>query len=135
MIPHDSPQRQETTPSSPLDVLDETHRHALDRAVGNVLTTEVAELTYAQILDGLPTAKSVTDSDPYFKDHPVYTLNHVDICPGFVELARARRNAFTLHDMEFDTKVINTHLTSPDVLEFADLSRDTRKVPGRQRTA
>lgn len=120
MIPHDSPLRQRISPPSPLDVLDETHRRALNRAVGNVLRTEVAELTYAQILDGLPTVKSVTDSYPYLKDHPVYTINHVDICPGFVELARDHRSVFTMHNMDFNTKVTNTHLTSPDALEFAN---------------
>jgi hypothetical protein len=132
MIPHDSPRRQRISPPSPLDVLDETHRRALNRAVGNVLRTEIAEHTYAQILDGLPTVKSVTDSYPYLKDHPVLTINHVDICPGFVELARDHRSAFTMHNMDFNPKVINTNSTSPDALEFANPSQDTRKVPGRQ---
>ncbi|KAF5020031.1 hypothetical protein F66182_7967 [Fusarium sp. NRRL 66182] len=85
MTPHVT-QTQET--SQALCLLDDDHRHALDQAVRNVLNTEVAERAYAQILDGLPTKQSLTDSYPYVKDHPSYTANHVDICPGYVEKAQ-----------------------------------------------
>ena len=34
--------------------LEEQHRDIFVRAVSNVLSTEIAELTYAQIIDGLP---------------------------------------------------------------------------------
>ncbi|KAK2694997.1 hypothetical protein QWA68_006058 [Fusarium oxysporum] len=53
-----------------LDVLDDEHRKVLDRAVRNVLNTEVAERVYAQIADGFPTEMSLIDSSDYVKDHP-----------------------------------------------------------------
>ncbi|RBQ72970.1 hypothetical protein FVER14953_07170 [Fusarium verticillioides] len=89
-----------------LDVLDDEHRNVLDRAVRNVLSTEVAELVYAQILDGLPTEKSLRDSSDYVKDHPVHSLQHAEICPGFVDKAREFRNQFDLSQLALDLKTI-----------------------------
>ncbi|ENH67001.1 hypothetical protein FOC1_g10004633 [Fusarium oxysporum f. sp. cubense race 1] len=75
-----------------LDVLDDEHRKVLDRAVRNVLNTEVAERVYAQIADGLPTEMSLIDSSDHVKDHPVYINRHTEICPGYIEKARVFRN-------------------------------------------
>ncbi|KAF4951552.1 hypothetical protein FSARC_12883 [Fusarium sarcochroum] len=103
MNPHVTPP-QETTQS--LDLLDDDRRHTLNQAVRNVLNTEVAEHTYAQILDGLPTEKSLTDSFPYFKDRPVYAINHVEICPGYIERAREFRKEFNLSQLQFEPKTL-----------------------------
>ncbi|KAJ4246255.1 hypothetical protein NW762_013605 [Fusarium torreyae] len=90
----------------PLDLLDDDRRHTLDQAVRNVLNTKVAEHTYAQILDGLPTEKSLTDSFPYFHDHPVYETNHAEICPGYLEKARDVRKEFNLSQLQFEPKTL-----------------------------
>mgnify|MGYP004723268775 CR=1 FL=1 len=98
-----------------LDLIDDEHRHTLDQAVRNVLNTEVTEHTYAQILDGLPTEKSLTDSFPYFQDHPVYAINHADICPGYMDKARKFRKEFNLSQLQFEHKVTRTrfvHVTN-----------------------
>ncbi|KAG7418060.1 hypothetical protein Forpe1208_v004276 [Fusarium oxysporum f. sp. rapae] len=93
------------TPTN-LDVLDDEHRKVLDRAVRNVLSTEVAELVYAQILDGLPTEKSLRDSSDYVQDHPVHSIQHTKICPGYVEKAREFRNQFDLLQLQLNFKTI-----------------------------
>lgn len=101
-----------TSPSSPasqgsaiLDVLGNEHRNMLERAVRNVLSTEVAELVYAQILDGLPTEKSLRDGSDYVKDHPVHSLHHTEICPGYIDKAREFMNQFDLSQLQVDFKV------------------------------
>ncbi|KAF4336803.1 hypothetical protein FBEOM_9337 [Fusarium beomiforme] len=94
-------------PSKFQEGLDENHAQTLDRAVRNVLQTEVAELTYAQILDGLPTEKSVNDSYPFIEDHPVYTSKHTDICPGFIDRAREFRAQFGLSLLKYDPETIS----------------------------
>ncbi|KAF4443139.1 hypothetical protein F53441_11538 [Fusarium austroafricanum] len=93
------------TPSS-LDILDNDHRATLDRAVRNILSTEVAELAYAQILDGLPTEKSWRESLEFVRDHPILTINHSDICPGYVEKAREFRAQFDLSQLQLDTRTL-----------------------------
>ncbi|KAH7245733.1 hypothetical protein BKA59DRAFT_174148 [Fusarium tricinctum] len=82
----------------------------LDRAVTNVLGTEVALLTYAQILDGLPTEQSLLDSTDVCtrcKDHPVLAMKHNEICPGFVEKAREFRAKFDIAVLEFELKALD----------------------------
>lgn len=90
---------------SDLEVLDDDHRNILDRAIGNILSTEVAELTYAQILDGLPTERSLWDTFDYVQDHLVKNIGHNEICPGFVEKARNLRTKFELNRLDFALKV------------------------------
>ncbi|KAH7486446.1 hypothetical protein FOMA001_g5154 [Fusarium oxysporum f. sp. matthiolae] len=89
-----------------LDVLDNEHRKVLERAVRNLLSTEVAEVIYAQILDGLPTEKSLRDISDYVKDHPVHSIQHTEICPGYVEKARDFSNQFDLSQLQIKFKTI-----------------------------
>ncbi|EXK44450.1 hypothetical protein FOXG_04052 [Fusarium oxysporum f. sp. lycopersici 4287] len=89
-----------------LDVLDNEHRKVLERAVRNLLSTEVAEVIYAQILDGLPTEKSLRDSSDYVKDHPVHSIQHTEICPRYVEKARDFSNQFDLSQLQIKFKTI-----------------------------
>ncbi|RKK26191.1 hypothetical protein BFJ63_vAg6645 [Fusarium oxysporum f. sp. narcissi] len=96
-----------------LDVLDNEHRKVLERAVRNLLSTEVAEVIYAQILDGLPTEKSLRDSSDYVKDHPVHSIQHTEICPGYVEKAREFSNQFDLSQLQIKFK-IGAHLFDLD---------------------
>ncbi|KAH7245732.1 hypothetical protein BKA59DRAFT_476168 [Fusarium tricinctum] len=91
---------------SNLDILDDDHRNTLDRAVRNVLSTEPAERAYAQILDGLPTEQSLRDSQDYVKDHPVHSIEHSEICPGYIEKAREFRNGFDLFQLRLGSKTL-----------------------------
>ena len=42
-------------------IASDRHRKVLDRAIRNVLSTELAKFTYAQIIDGLPIADVAFD--------------------------------------------------------------------------
>ncbi|KAM0245933.1 hypothetical protein ACHAP5_005084 [Fusarium lateritium] len=90
-------------------ILEEDRRQILDQAIRNVLGTEVALFTYAQILDGLPTEQSLSDSTGVYtgcEDHPVLTLQHKEICPGFVEKALDFRAQFDISVLEFELKAL-----------------------------
>jgi hypothetical protein len=100
-----------TQETSNLDILDDDRRNTLDRAVRNVLSTKPAERAYAQILDGLPTEESLRDSLDYVKDHPVHSIEHNEICPGYIEKARQFRSGFDLSQLQFESKVRSIRLT------------------------
>ncbi|KAM0427355.1 hypothetical protein ACHAQK_012135 [Fusarium lateritium] len=107
-----------TQETSNLDILDDERRSILDGAVRNVLSTEPAERAYAQILDGLPTEQSLRDSLDYVKDHPVYSIEHSDICSGYVEKAREFRSGFDVSQLVFESKVKSSYLTLLDKLNL-----------------
>ncbi|KAG4253671.1 hypothetical protein FPRO06_10584 [Fusarium proliferatum] len=117
-----------SSPSSPasqgsaiLDVLGHEHRNMLERAVRNVLGTEVAELVYAQILDGLPIEKSLRDSSDYVRDHPVHSLQHAEICPGYIDKAREFMKQFDLSQLQLDLKTIKAFADTVPVSETFNL--------------
>ena len=94
-----------STQKASLDLLDDERNRTARQAIANVLNTELAEFTYAQILDGLPTQQSLLDSCNWMYDHPVITLKHVDLCDGFLEKARKFRSQFDPSTLEFDKNV------------------------------
>ncbi|KAI5460560.1 hypothetical protein BGZ63DRAFT_414748 [Mariannaea sp. PMI_226] len=67
----------------------EHHRHILDRAIKNILSTELAQFTYAQIIHGLPTGEVSWDRryPGVFGEHPIDS-EHEELCPGAIEKAR-----------------------------------------------
>lgn len=88
------------------DILDEHHVEILKRAVQNVLSTDVAELVYGQILDGLPLAEVYNGVFPWMEDHPANTLPHKELCPGSLEKAREFRREFSFSDLRFQLTVM-----------------------------
>lgn len=59
---------------APVSILPQQHRDMLERALRNVLSTETAQMTYAQIIDGFPIVSVARDRrgnslDP---EHPVF---------------------------------------------------------------
>ena len=91
---------------SGLRVLDEGRAQTFRQALTNILSTEIAESTYAQILDGLPTKQSIIDccGNSVF-DHPVWEMEHQDICEGYLEKARRLRSQFDLSTLRFTRDV------------------------------
>ncbi|RSL69030.1 hypothetical protein CEP54_002613 [Fusarium duplospermum] len=65
------------------------HRDVLGHAIKNVLSTELAQFTYAQIIDGLPTGGVSWDRryPGVFGEHPIDS-DHEELCPGAMEKAR-----------------------------------------------
>lgn len=71
-----------------IDNLDTAHRDIFIQAVNNVLATDLAIFTYAQIIDGLPTADVGWDRNiqDLLGAHPLDS--HEDLCPGAMDKAR-----------------------------------------------
>lgn len=84
------------------NILDNFRLQTLETAIKNVLGTEIAERTYAQILDGLPTERALRDIFPYpIADHPVLLNHHVDICEGFQAKAYDFISRFNVSSLRF----------------------------------
>ncbi|KAF4472493.1 hypothetical protein FALBO_618 [Fusarium albosuccineum] len=88
----------------------ELHWRTLDRAVRNVLGTEVAALTCAQIMDGLPIADVAYDQrlPGLFGEHPIEDL-HEELCPGTMDKAREFYENWDPYFLRFDPKVVHQY--------------------------
>ena len=91
----------------PVNPLDEEHRRVLIRAINNVLSTEEAILTYAQIIDGLPTADVAWDRriPGLYGEHPLE--EHEELCPGALDKAREVCPQWTIEMLSFDPKPVH----------------------------
>jgi hypothetical protein len=89
----------------PFDNDGSEHHKAFSRAISNVLSTELALFTFAQIIDGLPTADVSWDRrySHLVGIHPIE--QHEDICPGVLDRARRFREDFDPCILSFDPKV------------------------------
>ncbi|PNY25442.1 Uncharacterized protein TCAP_04619 [Tolypocladium capitatum] len=86
--------------------LDSDHLSAFTRALSNVLSTDLAEATYAQIIDGLPTRDSYAEFRPFPPgegEHPAY--NHLSICDGVLDVVRDIRSRLDPLTLKFDPHV------------------------------
>ncbi|KAH7220126.1 hypothetical protein BKA60DRAFT_457273 [Fusarium oxysporum] len=72
-----------------IDVLGTRHRQAFVQALMRVMETDVAERTFAEIIDGLPTIDSYQEFHWPQDGHPA--TQHLDVCPGTIEKARQLR--------------------------------------------
>ncbi|KAI7764074.1 hypothetical protein LZL87_006456 [Fusarium oxysporum] len=69
-------------------ITSERHRQILDRAIRNVLSTQLAQFTYAQIIDGLPIADVAWDRRlPGIMGEHIID-DHETLCPGALEKAQ-----------------------------------------------
>lgn len=83
--------------------LDAEHFESLRQCLVNLLSTQVAELTYAQIIDGMPRA-SVYAEDHWFRDGlPV--MEHEELCPGVLEKTRRFRSEFDILSLNLQPDV------------------------------
>jgi hypothetical protein len=64
-------------------ILQDEHRDAFIRALTNVLSSQIAEVTYGQIVDGLPLSSVALDvyRDNVCPGHPLLH-EHKELCPG-----------------------------------------------------
>lgn len=85
------------------------HRDIITRAISNVLSTEIAAVTYAQIVDGLPLASVIhtTSGSMLPKEHPVRNA-HKELCLGVLEMAKDFRARFDPASLELDISVSKT---------------------------
>jgi hypothetical protein len=91
-----------------LESLETNHRDHLTRAISNVLSTDIAEITYAQIVDGLPLSSVFDDTRnlSLIRYHPVRT-QHTELCPGILERTRQLYAEFDFNVILFDARVRN----------------------------
>ncbi|KAH6844655.1 hypothetical protein B0I37DRAFT_166406 [Chaetomium sp. MPI-CAGE-AT-0009] len=89
--------------------LDGEHRQLLERAITRILSTELAEITYAQIIDGLPTGDVAYEShiQPWGA-HPIDSA-HDELCPGMLERARQFRADFQPDALTFNSKLVHEY--------------------------
>ncbi|KAF4339887.1 hypothetical protein FBEOM_6185 [Fusarium beomiforme] len=92
-----------------LDRLEGIHHDSLSLALRNVLNSGIALITYAQIIDGLPTADVAWDqySSRYDPDHPIN--NHETLCEGAIEKAKAFRDNFAMADVKVDPEKLDRY--------------------------
>ncbi|KAG8156868.1 hypothetical protein KVR01_013281 [Diaporthe batatas] len=90
-----------------LELLDGEHLQPLRRAITNCLATSAAEYAYTQILDGRPTSY-VFGGDHYMEPRwPIY--KHKQICPGFLDKAKAFRSDFDVLSLKFEAKTLQAY--------------------------
>ncbi|KAL1867514.1 hypothetical protein Daus18300_006358 [Diaporthe australafricana] len=115
----DDPKYDNVPPPKKLDtsraeqVLDDDHLAAYVRAITNVLSTELAESTFAQLVDGLPLWDVVCALHHYGleEDEPVF--KHRELCPGVLEKTRAYRAAFAPETLDIRTNVLHRYQSAP----------------------
>ncbi|KAF5585299.1 hypothetical protein FPCIR_8380 [Fusarium pseudocircinatum] len=92
-----------------LDRLEGYHYESLSLALRNVLNTDIALMTYAQIIDGLPTADVVWDrySATHELSHPI--INHKTLCEGALEKVKGFREQFSIADVVVDLELEKVH--------------------------
>ncbi|KAK4153797.1 hypothetical protein C8A00DRAFT_43360 [Chaetomidium leptoderma] len=91
-----------------IDTLDLDHHQTLARAIRNILSTDLAEVTLAQLIDGLPLVSTVWDmkGSLLIKGHPLF--NHDKLCQGASEQARMFRDTFKPAILRFDSQVMQS---------------------------
>ncbi|KAI3341393.1 hypothetical protein F4824DRAFT_496144 [Ustulina deusta] len=105
--------REETNASTPrvsVDSLDTNHRQVFSRALQNVLSSDAAELTYAQIVDGLPLSAIERDTirGSVDCDHPIHT-KHTELCPGVIERLREIIDTHDIGSLKFDSTLVDAY--------------------------
>ena len=96
---------RETTGPRQLSIADlgnGEHRRLLVGAIARVLSTDLAEMTYAQIIDGLPAGDEARVA--FYGSHPIHHA-HNELCPGMLDKAREFRDAFQPEILVFDSQV------------------------------
>ncbi|KAG7291613.1 hypothetical protein NEMBOFW57_001632 [Staphylotrichum longicolle] len=90
-------------------ILDRTHRARLDWAVHNVLATERALETFAQIADGLPLKSVALDRRTSYAYYDA-VARHTSLCPGATEAALDFLSTFDLGRMlTFDRALLRAY--------------------------
>lgn len=98
-----------------IEVLAGPHRDIFTRAVENVLSSEIAQITYAQIADGLPLSSVEMDTYDYGSlsgNHPLHT-KHINLCSGALEKAQKLHARFNSNSLQ-----INSSASTPTMYGY-----------------
>lgn len=96
-----------STHTATIEILDGPHQQAVRLAISNILNTEIAETTYAQIVDGLPLIDVVRDvyGDPLWDDHPICA--HTELGAGIFQGASPGSRAFKTRLIEIVARSVH----------------------------
>lgn len=88
-----------------IHALDPDHYNILRQAIGNILSTEIAENTMAQLVDGLPVrdVAYAARGSLVRKEHPI--TSHVTLCGNALDQTRLFRESFDPDLLNFRTNV------------------------------
>lgn len=92
--------------SSPIALLDKNHCSALQKAISNVVDTKIADATFAQIIDGLPTEDVAWDRSRHKlrASHPL--SDHIALCPGVSDKVKAIKADFQIDSLDFSSSLL-----------------------------
>ncbi|KAL1869603.1 hypothetical protein Daus18300_005457 [Diaporthe australafricana] len=99
--------------STVAQALDDAHQAVFKRAMTNVLATDLAELTFAQLVDGLPLWGVAIDQSKHRHTREEPTFSHRELCPGVMEKTRSFRQVLDPLLMELRTDALNRYQSSP----------------------
>lgn len=91
--------------SSSLGLLDAEHVDVFRNALERILSTDIAETTFSEIIDGLPMRSTWLQFALFNETHPVNVLGHETLCDGAREKARRFRDEFDIYMLSFPSKV------------------------------
>ncbi|AEO58342.1 hypothetical protein MYCTH_80161 [Thermothelomyces thermophilus ATCC 42464] len=99
---------------SPVSGLPQRHRDVFERALRRVLSTELAQVTYAQIIDGFPLVEVAGDMAGWGidREHPVFRDNHDKLCPGAWERMAEFHSSFSIDVLSMDEKLLHSYVTA-----------------------
>ena len=92
--------REQTARISVNDLQDD-HLFAFNRTLGSILTSALAQRTFAQIIDGLPTR----DDIGYFPTYSKEIANNPTSSPGAMEAAKELQQRFNTYISQVNAKV------------------------------
>lgn len=92
---------------APVSSLPQHYRDIFEQALRNVLSTEKAQLTYAQIIDGFPIVSVARDKHGHGIDfsHPIFQTNHDKVCHGAWERMEEFHSSFDIDVLSMDERV------------------------------
>jgi hypothetical protein len=89
--------------------LDAEHRDAYSRAVQAILATKLAEITMAQLVDGLPRAEIAWQAQGSFltRGHPL--TDHEELCEGVLIKTQSLRDNIDLDTLSFESHLLQAY--------------------------
>lgn len=93
--------------TSDISRLDPLHRSALEQAISNILNTDLALTTYAQIIDGLPLKSVAWDRIRHKLQaaHPI--THHTQLCPGAMDRIKTIKASFRVESLKFTPNLLD----------------------------
>lgn len=85
---------------------DNEHRKALEKAINNILATDISKETFDQVVDVVPSAEAFRDTSNEIlpDDHPIFK-EHTEVSrTTFARLDEIRKNKLSMGDIRIQAK-------------------------------